>query len=647
MPTYTFENIPDYFRARPQWVCWKREERDGKSTKVPYQTNGEPASTTDPSTWTSMLFAAAAYIEKRCDGIGYVISADEQIVAVDLDHVINVVDELEPAAAEIVQALDSYTEISPSGEGVHVYAFGTKPGNRCKANVGKFAAEMYDGVRYLTFTGWHVEGTPTTVEHRGDQIAQLYARLFTEQPKPAKLRELHGTRKTPTLTDDEVIALCRKAKNAEKFAALFDRGEGDDASAADMALIGCFKFYTQDAEQIDRLMRRSKLARDKYDDRRGDGTYLNYSIERALQNVDEVYTTRATPTPAAAPVIAPVDDGELMTIGAVKALLGGHQEWVVHNMLGVGSFSELVSKPGVGKSVFAQHLAASVVLGKPFLGRAVKQGLVVYFAFERGGSVARNLERLGIAEDHPDMRLWVHGVDNTDPVAWLQMRLGERKPVLIILDVLQDLTRTKENNSYSEGTNALGPLLQYAQETRTHILALHHSGKDEKEGIDAPLGTVAHSGKPDTILNYRRLNRLDPKSPRVLSCAKHNLSPNGPEDVPEVVLQLGPEGLYIAGLRWQIQLREDGRKLLGAFQRTKGPQLEADLVAWAQIDAKRFKPTMVRLMSCGSVVRTGTGKRGSPYLYEPLGGNPDAALAVWALRGEAEQETSRMENPAA
>jgi putative DNA primase/helicase len=42
------ENIPEELTERPQWVCWRYEERGGKLTKVPYvpETGGR-ASTTD------------------------------------------------------------------------------------------------------------------------------------------------------------------------------------------------------------------------------------------------------------------------------------------------------------------------------------------------------------------------------------------------------------------------------------------------------------------------------------------------------------------------------------------------------------------------------------------------------------------------
>jgi hypothetical protein len=96
---------------------------------------------------------------------------------------------------------------------------------------------------------------------------------------------------TSTASDDGIIENCRTAKNAPKFEALFDHGDtsayGGDASDADFALLGILKFETQDPDQLERLMRRSGLARPKWDEGRAGKTWLRYSIDNALKDVRE------------------------------------------------------------------------------------------------------------------------------------------------------------------------------------------------------------------------------------------------------------------------------------------------------------------------------------------------------------------------
>ncbi len=109
----------------------------------------------------------------------------------------------------------------------------------------------------------------------------------------------HGRPRAPGVptdmpTDEMVIEKCRGAKNAPKFEALFDRRDvhayhGGDDSDADYALLGILKLYTQDPDQLERLMHRSALVRSKWDEGRRGKSWLRYSIDNALEDVGETY----------------------------------------------------------------------------------------------------------------------------------------------------------------------------------------------------------------------------------------------------------------------------------------------------------------------------------------------------------------------
>jgi hypothetical protein len=104
---------------------------------------------------------------------------------------------------------------------------------------------------------------------------------------------IRDTRPGSVPPDEAVIEKCRSADNATKFADLFDHGDtsgnGGDDSGADFALLGILKFYTQDSGQLERLMRRSRLARPKWDEGRAGRSWLRYSIDNALRDVGQVY----------------------------------------------------------------------------------------------------------------------------------------------------------------------------------------------------------------------------------------------------------------------------------------------------------------------------------------------------------------------
>lgn len=164
-------NIPDELKAEQRWVCWRFAGRGKKKTKVPVQLSGYRASSTDPDTWTT--FDAALAASARFDGLGFVLG--DGYLGVDLDHCYAPDGALSELAASIVAQLDTYTERSPSGDGLHLIAKGELPGEDIPSN--PIDVEMYDGERYFTITGDHLEGSPLTIEERSDQIAAVHAEV--------------------------------------------------------------------------------------------------------------------------------------------------------------------------------------------------------------------------------------------------------------------------------------------------------------------------------------------------------------------------------------------------------------------------------------------------------------------------------------
>src|SRR5918994_1425800 len=187
-----------------QWLCWRKEERDGKPTKVPYSpTTGQRASSTDSDTWSGYQEAVRACKEHGYGGIGFGFPVEDEPCGVDLDGCLNSeTGEMESWAQEIVEGLDSYTEISPSGTGVHILLRATLPEGRNRK--GRF--EAYDRGRYFTVSGKHLAGTPQTIEERQEKLQDVVRRVF-EQPsanghtEPVAVPEQLEN----GLSDDEII----------------------------------------------------------------------------------------------------------------------------------------------------------------------------------------------------------------------------------------------------------------------------------------------------------------------------------------------------------------------------------------------------------------------------------------------------------
>jgi Primase C terminal 1 (PriCT-1)/AAA domain len=155
-----FENIPACLKALPNWILHRN--------KIPMQTSGLAASSTDPATWTT--FETAIANAERFDGIGFVFTGTE-FSGVDLDDVRDPqTGTVEQWAADLVGQLDSYTELSPSQSGVHIIVRGKIP----KA-IKRKKIEIYPDARYFTITGRKSSSVSANVETR--DLSPLLARV--------------------------------------------------------------------------------------------------------------------------------------------------------------------------------------------------------------------------------------------------------------------------------------------------------------------------------------------------------------------------------------------------------------------------------------------------------------------------------------
>lgn len=163
-----FDNLPGTLTTQPSWVLWSYALKDGKWTKVPKQPGGYNASTTNPATWSTFVDVCAAYRPEIFNGVGIVLTGKPlanglYLIGMDFDHCVTdgVLDD-DPHKA--VEFLDTYCEISPSGEGIRLFLLHDKPTPARKNNVAGKSREIYSSGRYLTVTG-HTIGKAKEVRH--------------------------------------------------------------------------------------------------------------------------------------------------------------------------------------------------------------------------------------------------------------------------------------------------------------------------------------------------------------------------------------------------------------------------------------------------------------------------------------------------
>jgi len=267
----------------PQWVAYRMEKRDGKDTKIPYNPNkpSQKAKADDLNTWGSYPQARTCQRQNKMTGVGFEVSASDPFVGVDLDHCMSG-GKIEQWAQAIVEQLNSYTEVTPSGEGLRIWVKGKLPvGGRHKGQI-----EMYDSGRFFTFTGHHLEGTPKTIEERQAELEALHAKVWPE-PKPTIMPPPAPT--PLDLPDTELIQRAIAAKNGAVFSRLWsgDTSGYPSHSEADQAFCNYLAFWTaNDPARIDRLFRQSGLYREKWERK----DYREGTISNAVANSRETYS---------------------------------------------------------------------------------------------------------------------------------------------------------------------------------------------------------------------------------------------------------------------------------------------------------------------------------------------------------------------
>lgn len=289
--------IPQALRERPNWVVWRTETRDGKPTKVPCVPMGRGhASVDNPRTWTDFDTAHAAYRSTRgraaYDGIGYVFSESDPFCGIDLDRAYGADGELLPEALLILGRFDSYSEVTPSGKGLHIIIEAALPPDaRHRRAVGDsgMAVEIYDRLRFFTVTG-NALPLSQDIAARQEQLDIWYAELFPIAPERAAAA---ATPAPVSLDDTDLLERMFASEHGNGIRALYQgdvSAHGGDRSRADLALCNHLAFWCGgDAERMDRLFRASGLMRPKWDELRGGRTYGARTVERALADATEFY----------------------------------------------------------------------------------------------------------------------------------------------------------------------------------------------------------------------------------------------------------------------------------------------------------------------------------------------------------------------
>lgn len=280
------------------WVGWKAERKEGRKglMKVPYDVESNTrVSCNVKNGWYELKAVEAAREHGRYDGIGMMLI--EGLVLIDIDDCVNEAREIDPRAQELIDLGSSYSEISVSGKGIHIVGEGyLSPGSGCRINYKEMPIEVYGEKRFSTMSGDVVSRKPFA------NIQSLIDLIFKDHKIKVEPTQ-NGLKATcdppfPDPTDvssdpDWLLGKMLTSKNGKEIRSLMAgkiSAYGSDPSRADMALCSYLAWWTNKRpELMDAIFRRSKLYRDKWDERHGDQTYGGLTIAAACAGCEGGY----------------------------------------------------------------------------------------------------------------------------------------------------------------------------------------------------------------------------------------------------------------------------------------------------------------------------------------------------------------------
>jgi RecA/RadA recombinase len=508
-------NIPTDLKALRRWAPWKaiwNEER-GKWDKVPYRPEGYGLSSMQPDRWVSFEEAVRAFDTGagKYSGVGLVLTGMTDVVGIDLDRCITD-GQIAPWAQEIIDSVDSYTELSPSGSGLRILARGSIPEDVQDNTVG---IEVYNGHkgRFLTVTGDVLRDLPVGTPHP-DILTGLYTQ-YRKARTSAKVISLVMPELIHEMALDDVQDM-DISPTAKDF---LTNGPGstDDRSALLHATgVQLYSAGYSDSMVFSILANNDHAFEIALAHRQQDGdramTYL--WVEHCQKAKPKAITKDSiladfddlTSDPEVAEQIKKSED-RFRVKDAKEFMLRQKASWIIKGLIPNANLGVIYGASGSGKSFFAFELFAAVAraLTVKQLKQAVKDGQALTPSQWRG------LKTLGArvcwvaAEGQEDMRKRAQGycqhqgikpeelhmefIDETPNF----LELADVKSVIrqmkkrgqfdiVIIDTLAQVMPGGNENSGEDMGKVLGYCKEITRLTGAMVVLIHHSGKDESRG---------------------------------------------------------------------------------------------------------------------------------------------------------------------
>jgi len=510
------DTLPALEELQPgqQWICFIK-------SKVPYNpNNGQAAQSDTPTTWASYDLAWRSWVANSgyYAGIGRMFLREQRITGIDLDHCIDDQGNIAAWAQRIVDWLNSYTEYSPSGRGLHIWIHGIIPANLAPAKPQPDGIEMYDHGRYFTWTGKHLEGTPGAIEDRYAEIFDLYQEVTTRRAH-AKTQQT-GAPPPRGAAGDTPYGLSALADECAKVSMTGNGARNNQLN--------------ESAFRLGQLVAGGELTRQTVERELEDA-----ALRAGLSGPEIAKTIRSgidggmKKDPRSAPkdkeqhsdTHSPLDDlfgqaeneqPKAKTERRIRFKSSAEMKQrpvpseLIFGVLPAQSISMSFGESGTFKSFIVLDWCECISRGLPWLGRKTTKGPIAYIAAEGAAGIGR---RLFAWETH-------HKAADSDGIKWFDSTLvmqdaanfkelitalkedyDDMPPIATVIDTLSRCSGGADENSNTEMAKVIAAADAIRQKIGSAVHIIHHAGKDREKG---PRGASALIGNMEAIIAFDR-----------------------------------------------------------------------------------------------------------------------------------------------
>lgn len=520
------DGIPMQMRSLKRWCVWVATwipER-GKYDKRPVSpATGAGLSSRDISKWATFDVAFAAYKRNPSlyAGLGFVIAKGDNIFCIDLDKCMpNGAPDAK--ARDVITAVQTFTEYSPSGEGAHLWGSG-EVGQDCVKGV-----EVYQGnsPRYVTVTGTAIAGAPETWRSVVTDVLQAVIDTYGQRKTTAEVIEMQA----PEILDPLVLPDTAELDLPYTVADFLDDGERGTKDRSLMLFQTAIALHnagltTQEVFSVmvnnHHTMQSALEKRNGDDDKAIDYLWLHHAQKAkpksdatrvTLDDFDDVPDLLETDARIA--VLAPEPLGAGM-FDDVSTEAGPRAEppkpkgkfafmqvaeyvtnvkplnWFIKGVLPRAEVGVVYGESGAGKSFFALDLVAAVARGGEWRGIKVRnQGRVAYVVAEGSSGFALRMEAYCA---HHGMSLGELDIFAL-PAAPNLLQKPEVKELIqalkaagpfevVVIDTMAQVTPGAEENGSADMGRALDHCKAISRATGAMMLLVAHAGKDVSRGI--------------------------------------------------------------------------------------------------------------------------------------------------------------------